>query len=144
MCPARPLCLLRSSRQPFLSEPPPLGSSFITLTWETQRDFFHPRALMFSLSQSLRCPFYTLFRRRHTSFSPSSTFLFSFFARPACFLFHAGDLAMFFQLLFALHGLFIAFRSCVAYGVILVAAYVYACARRSTKFLRLIDSFLIF
>lgn len=97
MCPARPLRLLRSSRQPFLSEPPPLGSSFITLTWETQRDFFHPRALMFSLSQSLRCPFYTLFRRRHTSSSSSSMFLFSFFARPACSLFHAGDLAMFFQ-----------------------------------------------
>lgn len=36
-------------------QPPPSGSSFITLTWETQRDFFHPRALMFSLPESPRC-----------------------------------------------------------------------------------------
>lgn len=71
--PARPSVLLVLLSNP-LCQPPPPGSSFITLTWETQRDFFHPRALMLSLPKSPRCPFYTLFRRRHPS--PQHSFLF--------------------------------------------------------------------
>lgn len=42
-----------------LCQPPPPGSSFITLTWETQKDFFHPRALMFSLLESRRAVLFT-------------------------------------------------------------------------------------
>lgn len=46
----------RSSGSPPSAQTPsfPSESSFITLTWETQRGFFHPRALMFSLSETSR------------------------------------------------------------------------------------------
>lgn len=46
----------RSSGSPSSVQTPsfPSESSFITLTWETQRGFFHPRALMFSLSETSR------------------------------------------------------------------------------------------
>jgi len=57
-----PSVLLVLLSYPLCQSPPP-GSSFITLTWETQRDFFHPCALILSLPESPRCPFYTLFRR---------------------------------------------------------------------------------
>lgn len=96
--PARPSVLLVLLSNP-LCQPPPPGSSFITLTWETQRDFFHPRALMLSLPKSPRCPFYTLFRRRHPS--PPA-----FFSLSPCPLFYADDLAILFHLLFALYRFF--------------------------------------
>lgn len=41
----------------------PSESSFITLTWETQRDSSHPCALMFSLSATTPPFFLSLFRR---------------------------------------------------------------------------------
>lgn len=74
-----------SSGSPPSSQTPsfPSESSFITLTWEAQRDFFHPRALMLSLpgtSRGCGCPFFfsSLFRRHSTNPFSARRLAFSF------------------------------------------------------------------
>lgn len=88
------LALLSSSSfwaTPFCQPPPP-GSSFITLTWETQKDFFHPCAIMFSLLESRRSVLFTRYFVAAILSLPLSFFLPPF--SPPCFPFHAGDFAL--------------------------------------------------
>lgn len=77
---------------PSASPSPSPGSSFITLTWETQKDFFHPRALMFSLLES-RCA--VLFTRYFVAaiLSPPFFFFLSPFSSTVCSPFHADDIS---------------------------------------------------
>lgn len=99
-CP--PLCSFRSLEQPPLSAASPRELIYNAHLGNTKGLLSSSRFNAFS-PKSPRCPFYTLFRRR---LSPSV--LFSFLVRPMCSLFYAGDFAILFHLLFALHRFFAA------------------------------------
>lgn len=100
-----PFCPLRPSEQPPLSARLLPGSSFIMLTWETQKDFFHPRALMFSLLES-RCA--VLFTRYFVAaiLSPPLFFFLSPFSSRVLPFSRQRYLAMLLHFLFVLCGFF--------------------------------------